>query len=326
MPPVGLTIVYKIVLHQKFDELYNWYMPTDQEVANAVIHRADARKNRLHKRFGNPALHNELFTPMIHKRSQHLLRQIYSGRMAEDDYIRHYEEEAAKSGVSNNTTETGGLAFKAIGEEDLEQSREAYLREQDAWETASLSTAANGDSTPFYRGDAAQGYFEAKKREYLVNGPQSRTGTPDGYEMARIPSDNARPGESREDLLDGGGSGTDRARGGTYGHRQSNSSHFYQDRYTPAGLGSFEDVGLAYGPNESGYFDPGRYSAQQAPGYQQMRNLPPAAAPYQAPAPSYQYPPGQQQPTRQTSPWQSSIQLFDANGPENQRHWNRLSR
>lgn len=31
-------------------------MPSDQEVADAVVHHSDLRKNRLTKRFGNPAL------------------------------------------------------------------------------------------------------------------------------------------------------------------------------------------------------------------------------------------------------------------------------
>lgn len=56
VPPVLLVLIFKIVLSRTFDERYTWYMPTDQEVADAIIHHADARKNRLHKRFGNPAL------------------------------------------------------------------------------------------------------------------------------------------------------------------------------------------------------------------------------------------------------------------------------
>ena len=299
VPPVGLIIVYKIVLHRQFDERYNWYMPTDQEVVNAVIHRADARKNRLHKRFGNPALHAELFTPMIHKRSQHLLRQIYSGRMAEEDYIRQYDDEAAKSGlraatIPGSEAETGGLAFKAIEEEDLEQSREAYLREQDAWETGSLSTAANGDSTPLYRGDAAQGYFEAKKRQYLANGLTPQPGTPDVYEMARVPSETGRPGESQEDLLYGIGTRSRQGAGGGYGQPVPSTLGHYPGPYVSAGTGSFENVGLTYGPNGSEYFEEPAYPVQQAPRYQHVPDLPSAAAAYHTAAPFYRYPPQQQ--------------------------------
>jgi hypothetical protein len=55
-PPVLLIIVFKIFLSRTLDEQYDWYMPTDQEVAEAVEHHSDVRKNRLTKRFGNPAL------------------------------------------------------------------------------------------------------------------------------------------------------------------------------------------------------------------------------------------------------------------------------
>ena len=65
VPPVVLVIIFKIVLARTFDEKYTWYSPTDQEVANAVLHRADDRKARLFKRFGNPvisAYNQSLFT------------------------------------------------------------------------------------------------------------------------------------------------------------------------------------------------------------------------------------------------------------------------
>lgn len=55
-PPVLLIIIFKIVLSRTFDERFDWYMPSDQEVADAVVHHSDFRKNRLHKRFGNTAL------------------------------------------------------------------------------------------------------------------------------------------------------------------------------------------------------------------------------------------------------------------------------
>lgn len=119
---------------------------------------------------------------MIHKKSQHLLPQIYSGRMADFDYSESYAASNGKiSELPSTTAETGGLVFKAVEESEIQQSREAYLREQDAWETGSVSTAANGENTPLYRNDAASDYFEAKKREYLANGP--RPMTPSSYDM-----------------------------------------------------------------------------------------------------------------------------------------------
>lgn len=60
VPPIALIAIYKIVLSKKFDTQYTWFMPTDSEVANAVIHHSDARKHRLQKRFGAPSLRRKL--------------------------------------------------------------------------------------------------------------------------------------------------------------------------------------------------------------------------------------------------------------------------
>lgn len=49
------------------------FIPTEQEMAETHMHQADARKNRLQKRFGHPSLNDPLFTPMLHKGVQHLL-------------------------------------------------------------------------------------------------------------------------------------------------------------------------------------------------------------------------------------------------------------
>lgn len=265
VPPVGLVILFKITLSRKFDARYTWMMPTDQEVATAIVHKSDARKNRLHKRFGNPALTSELFTPMIHKNSQHLLRQIYSGRMAEDDYIRQYDTEV-KGG---SAAQTGGLNFKAVGERDLAQSREAYLREQDAWETGSVSTAAADDATPLYRTDAAQNLFESKKREYLAGG-RSRPETPGVYDIPGAPALPPHAYESQDNLL----------------------QHHSNFRATP-------------GLDERQFYNyPIDNTRQGAQGY-----FPPGAgAPYMSPAPSYQspqYPPAERMSPVQYSPEQT---------------------
>lgn len=61
-------------------------MPTEEEINIAKVHseRADAKANRLEKRFGHPALHAELFTPMLHKEMMPLLSQVYQGKIGKD--------------------------------------------------------------------------------------------------------------------------------------------------------------------------------------------------------------------------------------------------
>ena len=43
--------------------------------------RNDNARNRLEKRFGHPALHSELFTPMVHANMTGLLSQVYHGKI-----------------------------------------------------------------------------------------------------------------------------------------------------------------------------------------------------------------------------------------------------
>ena len=227
---------------------------------------------------------------MIHKKSQHLLRQIYSGRMSEDDYLAAYEENMKTSapGTAGNAA-TGGLDFKAIDEGDLQQSREAYLREQDAWETGSISTAMGGVETPMYRGDASQGFFEAKKREYMEHGPNSRPGTPGTLGLARIPSGQGKPGESQENLLYGNVAGRGTA-ALPYNRQMATPGSMYHGGYQPTAMASYDDVGLAYGPNHSGYFDDGQsnYAGRGVAAPQYNRTSPSNDTGY---LPTYGYPP-----------------------------------
>lgn len=230
---------------------------------------------------------------MIHKKSQHLLPQIYSGRMAEDDYVAAYEE-ARKPGLAvAAAAATGGLAFKAIEESDLQQSREAYLREQEAWETGSISTAMGGGDTsiPMYRGDSSQAFFEAKKREYMESGP-SRPGTPGTLELSRIPSGGGQgiAGDSQENLLYGAGNNAGRGTAAAaYGRQMAGPGQMYHGGYQQAAMSSFDDVGMAYGANRSGYFeDPQSNYAGRGAAAPQYGRASPSLGQY---PPSYQYPP-----------------------------------
>lgn len=68
VPPVVLVVIFKIMLSRTFDERYTWYSPSDDEVANAVIHRSDDRKGRLFKRFGNPVISKQRVKMVLHTR------------------------------------------------------------------------------------------------------------------------------------------------------------------------------------------------------------------------------------------------------------------
>ena len=79
--------IFKLYLNRTFVYKFKHYEPTPDELRLAKVHseRADLKGNRLEKRFGHPALHTELFTPMLHKNMMPLLGQVYGGKMASQD-------------------------------------------------------------------------------------------------------------------------------------------------------------------------------------------------------------------------------------------------
>lgn len=83
VPPILMIIGFKIYLQRTFNFRFNYYIPTKEELALAHVHsqRADTAGNRLEKRFGHPALHAELFTPMVHANMTSLLPQVFTGKI-----------------------------------------------------------------------------------------------------------------------------------------------------------------------------------------------------------------------------------------------------
>lgn len=83
LPPILIILAFKIYLTRTFNRQFAFYVPSEEELHAAQIHsqRADRAGNRLEKRFGHPALHQELFTPMVHANMTGLLSQVYSGKI-----------------------------------------------------------------------------------------------------------------------------------------------------------------------------------------------------------------------------------------------------
>ncbi|KAG8822120.1 hypothetical protein FRC18_011101 [Serendipita sp. 400] len=86
LPPLLLVAGCKVWFARTFMRRFRYYIPTDQEIANAVVHsgKADNTGNRLERRFGHPALHADLFTPLLHKKMMPLLAEVYNGRLGTD--------------------------------------------------------------------------------------------------------------------------------------------------------------------------------------------------------------------------------------------------
>lgn len=99
-------------LTRTFDRQFRYHMPDESEIAASKIHseRADARGGRLEKRFGHPALHEDLFTPMVHAKMAPLLREVYHGRLGQQQAgLSEYGGQKVNAAVT-----PGGLKIAAI--------------------------------------------------------------------------------------------------------------------------------------------------------------------------------------------------------------------
>ena len=93
---------------------FRYYIPDEHEIAESKIHTeaADTRADRLSRRFGHPALHAELYTPMVHANMVHLLPQVYHGRLSED--VAGLQEPGGEK--ANAAPIVGGLNIAGVEE------------------------------------------------------------------------------------------------------------------------------------------------------------------------------------------------------------------
>jgi hypothetical protein len=86
VPPIFLIIAFKIYINRTYLTAFKYFTPTEEEIRVARVYsmQKDAQNNSLEKRFGHPALHTELFTPMLHKNMMPLLSEVYHGKINND--------------------------------------------------------------------------------------------------------------------------------------------------------------------------------------------------------------------------------------------------
>ncbi|KAJ7188676.1 hypothetical protein C8R46DRAFT_27864 [Mycena filopes] len=195
LPPILMIAGFKIYIDRVFASAFTYYIPTSNELDAAKIHseRADARANKLEKRFGHPALHADLFTPMLHANMMGLLGQVYQGKIGRDQAkLDEYGGQKMEAQVVQ------GIKIAAIDQRDLEYDPGLYRKNwADDWDNQSMaSTTVFGDSSVslhpakshYYASDATlprvPGYDN-----YLAGGPNSPAVGPD-IELSRMDSMN----------------------------------------------------------------------------------------------------------------------------------------
>ncbi|KAI9465279.1 hypothetical protein BJY52DRAFT_1388541 [Lactarius psammicola] len=150
IPPFIIVILFKVYIDRVFARPFRYYVPTEAELRNAQVHsqRGDVRGNRLEKRFGHPALHAELFTPMLHANMMPLLAQVYSGRLnSEQTKMREYGGQQLDARIL-----PGGIKIAGVDQSDLEYDPILYQRDRGEldWDQRSIATAL--DSTANFSG------------------------------------------------------------------------------------------------------------------------------------------------------------------------------
>ncbi|CAL1711425.1 unnamed protein product [Somion occarium] len=192
LPPILLIVGFKLYLMRTFNAEFRFYVPTQEELRLAQVHsqRADNMGNRLEKRFGHPALHAELFTPMVHANMTALLPQVYNGK------IGNAQTKLDEFGGTKMDARVvaGGIKIAGIEQSDLEYDPALYQRDRGEldWDTRSVSSAnllAMDNKSQFYAssttltGRASPAPAKAAYDRYLAQGPQPE------IEMTRFDGD-----------------------------------------------------------------------------------------------------------------------------------------
>ncbi|KAI0717471.1 DUF221-domain-containing protein [Fomitopsis betulina] len=140
IPPIFFVLGFKIYITRTFLPAFQYYIPTDEELRQAAVHskRSDNLNNKLEKRFGHPALHQDLFTPMVHANMTHLLAEVFDGKIGS---TKTALEDFGGNKVA--AAVVGGVRIAGIEEHDLEYDPQLYQRDRGEldWDQRSVSSA-----------------------------------------------------------------------------------------------------------------------------------------------------------------------------------------
>ncbi|KAF2132007.1 DUF221-domain-containing protein [Dothidotthia symphoricarpi CBS 119687] len=105
VPLPFLLFGFKWYCKRTFDDKMSYYstLPySDIEGSHHADHPKSRKNDRVSVRFGNPAIYKKLITPMVHAKSQHLLKEIYSHRSnTEQDIFTARDTDRARPATLN---------------------------------------------------------------------------------------------------------------------------------------------------------------------------------------------------------------------------------
>jgi len=145
IPPFIIVILFKVYINRVFARPFKYYVPTEAELRDAQVHstRGDIEENSLEKHFGHPALHAELFTPVLYANMMPLLAQVYSGRTnTEETKLGEYDNKQTDAHIL-----PGGIRIAGIDQSDLEYEPAPYQRVRGELDRDQRSISTALDST-----------------------------------------------------------------------------------------------------------------------------------------------------------------------------------
>ncbi|KAI9282032.1 hypothetical protein BC943DRAFT_296004 [Umbelopsis sp. AD052] len=186
-----ITIIYKIVLSKRFDPyVYYYKVPASEEHAIPSVDGPGAtisRRNRIGIRFGNPAFFAELPTPMVHERAQHLLPQVFAGKMRgiqESFTSKVTRKKSVKHMSIINRGDAHDLRFQAIPENELD-----------------IDDRAEGLDGVYKYNEYDMTPYPMSTPMMSANTPAMRYQQPQTYQPSRRPSDHDDPYSANRPLM-----------------------------------------------------------------------------------------------------------------------------
>ncbi|KAG5652844.1 hypothetical protein H0H81_003406 [Sphagnurus paluster] len=169
-------LAFKLYINRVHLPAFQYFIPTEEELRLARVYseRADARNNRLGRRFGHPALHADLFTPMLHAKMMPLLSQVYQGKIGKEEAkLNEYGGQKMEAQII-----PGGIKIAAVSQNDLEYDPALYQRDRGEldWDARSMASTAMFDNE-----SSAKSLYHANSPSipkvpgydrYLAGGPQ----------------------------------------------------------------------------------------------------------------------------------------------------------
>lgn len=120
IPLLIFMVVFKWYCSRTFDNDNKYFTKTtlkDPEIS-VDVGKTSRRNDRVASRFGHPALYKQLMTPMVHQKAQHMLSQVYRGRLNADGAPASDNSNIALESMSRS--QPGKMAhFAPTGQKDF---------------------------------------------------------------------------------------------------------------------------------------------------------------------------------------------------------------